>query len=240
MAGKHSSTSAHLTPANLSDISGARFGRLLVLGRDHGARHGKGIPARWHCRCDCGSTKSVSGADLRRGDIRSCGCLARELTLKRGFHEQGVRRRQWYRCWLGLRSRCNDPGSKDFPNYGGRGIRVCARWDDPFAFYADMGDPPSGASIDRIDNDGPYSPENCRWASVKQQARNRRTSTYLTLGGRTMTVAEWAAEIGVTPTALHKRASKGWGDAQVLLTPFKKIRRRTASRPPEVAQATSG
>ena len=126
-----------------------------------------------------------------------------------------------YGVWAGMRGRCANPNDTSYPNYGGRGITICAEWDDFAVFHAwaMTSGYRKGLTLDRIDNDGPYAPDNCRWANRKTQSRNRRGRRYLTLNGRTRMVAEWAEEIGLSTNALLMRLRIGWSVEKALTTP---------------------
>ena len=134
--------------------------------------------ARWYCRCGCGVRSLVSSTNLVSTKTQSCGCLHREVTAaqstKHGYAARG-RHHPLYEVWWTMIERCQNPHVRSYPNYGGRAITVCARWRRDFAaFLADMGERPAGTSIDRINNDGDYEPGNCRWATPKEQAANKR------------------------------------------------------------------
>jgi hypothetical protein len=202
---------------NFVDIAGQRFGRLVVT-EFSGIVNGR---AHWVCLCDCGKTEIINGKNLRRGLTKSCGCLqserARANVLTHNKHDSKV-----YHVYYGMKSRCLNTNNAAYNRYGGRGIVICDRWLESFEnFYADMGDCPDGCSIDRIDNDAGYSPDNCRWVTVDIQNRNTRQNHMITYDGRTMCLADWAKEIGIDRATLYARISvHGWSANKALTTPL--------------------
>lgn len=154
------------------DLSGQQFGLWLVLER----APNKGTRTAWTCRCACGAVVAVTAVHLTQGASRSCGCVKSKTGPGAPRYIHGQSETWLYLRWAAMVQRCTNPNSKSFVNYGGRGITVCAEWRESFAaFAASVGQPPApGLSIDRIDNDRGYEPGNVRWATVTEQARNRR------------------------------------------------------------------
>jgi hypothetical protein len=203
-------------------LIGERFGSLLVIERA-GSISGK---SRWKLLCVCGSIHFAASTDMKKGHVRSCGCQRGNLLREsRGGHGDSgryvggkrVARAREYVTWGAMIARCTDTTRI---GYGGRGIVVCDRWRSYELFLADMGRRPPGTTLDRIDNDGPYSPENCRWATHAQQARNRRSSRLVTYLDRTATVAEWADITGISRNAIYLRLNAGWPVDKTLTEPL--------------------
>lgn len=198
----------------LIDLTGQKFSRLTVIEATPSKRGGR----LWHCKCDCGLESIVRGRDIKKGNIRSCGCLRREIAkdLSRLNIIHGAAGSKTYKVWVGMRGRCSNPKYRHFKCYGGRGITVCQRWNSFARFLKDMGYPKSGQTLDRINNNGNYSPENCRWASRKQQANNRRTTRLLTFYNKTMSLSAWSMEMGLSKCAVGARLKAGWSIKRAL------------------------
>jgi hypothetical protein len=208
-------------PAPL-DLVGQRYGRLTVTG----PRERRNGQTYWTCRCDCGNTKTIYGGSLRRGLTTSCGCYRAEASSVRNYRHGGNltgRRRPEYTVWVLMRQRCEKPNVPHYAEWGGRGITVCERWADFGAFFADMGERPTPKhTLERIDNDGPYAPENCRWATRREQANNTRRNHHVTLDDRTRTTSQWARETGIPVATLHARLHRlGWAVEKALTTPVR-------------------
>jgi hypothetical protein len=175
------------------DLTGQRFSRLTVIGLDDRGIKGK---TYWLCMCDCGNVTSVRSDSLRAGRIKSCGCLHNEKAAANVSknHKHKMSGTRIYQIWQGMKARCYNKNNARWQRYGGRGITVCSEWKNNFqAFYdwAIASGYQDGLTIDRIDNNGNYCPENCRWATQQEQARNRRTNIDITIGNSTRTLTEW-------------------------------------------------
>ena len=219
----------------LKDLTGQRFGRLIVLSLAPRRVTSSGATrTMWNVRCDCGGEKAVEAASLRSANTRSCGCLEIEnrstSNTVHGAARQG-RNTPEYKAWLQMRQRCYQPTAVRYARYGGRGIKVCDRWRNDFAaFLADIGAKPSPKhSVDRIDSNADYTPENCRWATAKEQARNKSTTKFLTLNGETRCMVEWAERLGWTYSTLLHRVQNGWSDERALTQQPRRPRKRKAA-----------
>lgn len=191
----------------------------------------------WLCRCDCGNKKVISGATLRRGKTQSCGCVYR-ATRSAVAHKSiavvkhGDSISRLYFMYRSMRARCENQKSISYKNYGGRGIKVCGEWKEYTTFREwalkngyDASAPRGGCTIDRIDPDGDYCPNNCRWVSSFTQQNNKRTTPMLTIKGKTAPLTEWARETGLPRGLIYSRYKRGW-TGEELISPPEQFRRR--------------
>lgn len=202
------------------NMSGRTFGRWTVTGlADHQQPK---RPKAWLCKCSCGQIKSINGNSLRRGLSTSCGCLQREITIARNYKHGHGHGSPEYNSWKHMVRRCADPRNNRYANYGGRGIKVCDRWSDFLTFLADMGPKPVPSfTIDRVDNDKDYCPENCRWSDSLTQARNKTNSVVLECDGDRRTMAEWAEVSGLNIQTLWARINRGWSAKKAIFFPVR-------------------
>jgi hypothetical protein len=196
-------------------VPGQRYGNWTVVGLDRTDGH----RTWWNVICDCGNATTIRSDSIRLGGSGKClSCQSNELKKINTRHGQS--NSVTWRSWKSMRERCAIPTSSAYPNYGGRGIEVCARWEIYENFVADMGERKDGMTLDRIDPNGNYTPENCRWATAKQQSRNKRKTVFLTANDQTKSLADWAEERGVRHITFYKRYDAGWSDDAIVNTPI--------------------
>lgn len=195
------------------DITNQRFGKLVALYRL------PEVGSFWMCRCDCGKEIKVKLPNLLRGVTQSCGCTPKHTT-RRGTHHKS--RTPVYHVWTSIKMRCLVPQTPGYKDYGGRGITVCDRWKDSFEnFYADMGDIPfEGAQIDRIDNDGNYEPNNCRWATRIENANNQRKTIKIQVGNEEIPLSYLVRDLNIPHETIRYRRRLGWTDEELLAIPY--------------------
>lgn len=221
--------------STIIDLTGMRFGKLTVL-----EICGKSSDGRitWLCKCDCGNEKVIRGHDLKNGSSKSCGCVrsggrngghkkSGKLSSANNYTRQNDR---LYRVWASIVQRCENKNSPRYADYGGRGIKMCDAWRNDFEQFKswainngyDETAPRGFCTIDRVDNDGDYCPENCRWVTMKEQCNNKRNNRVLTCDGETHTLQEWAEQIGMQDFVLRDRIFKlGWSVEEAIKTPVR-------------------
>lgn len=191
------------------DITGQKFGRLTAI-----KYLGK---SKWRCKCDCGSLTETYSGHLMNGHTKSCGCLNHEPTIGNTTH--GKSNTRLFHIWTSMKQRCYNSNHKHYKNYGGRGIAVCDEWKNDFqAFYdwAINNGYQEGLTIDRIDNNCNYEPNNCRWVDNITQQNNRRNNVYLTYNGKTQTMKQRSNELNVNVKTLYTRKFKNWNVHDIL------------------------
>jgi hypothetical protein len=216
-----------------TDLTGQRFGMLVVTGRGKTVPGGKGDRKYWWCQCDCGSPrKEIREDSLKKPNLtQSCGCLQRKACSTHGKY-----RSRAYKARDSMIQRCNNPNNKAWDSYGGRGITVCDRWLESFEnFYADMGDPPKDMTIERKDNNLGYSPDNCKWATPIEQQNNKRSNTFIEFYGERLTVSQLAKKHDLDPEFLRKRLKAGWDIQEALTKPSQKTPKLVVSPDPSLA-----
>jgi hypothetical protein len=203
-------STARLT-GNVTVRTGSTFGRLTVIERCAISK-----PKKWICRCECGKESLVFDSNLLRGHTTSCGCRQTEIMISHGQSKT-----KEYRAWIAMRTRCYNTKTPYYKDYGGRGITVCERWNSFELFLADMGPRPSdGSSVERRNVNGNYEPSNCYWATDKTQARNRRGTIYVSVGGEDISLAEASEKSGINYRTAHHRIFRGgWSVADALSKP---------------------
>lgn len=202
------------------DLTNLRFGKVTVVGFSNMDKNNK---ARFLCRCDCGKEFVVIGASLLSGNTRSCGCLKKEQWLKQRT-KHGLSKTTLYPIWGEIIQRTKNKKNRDYKNYGGRGIKVCKEWEENFkSFYewSIKNGYKKGLSIDRINVNGDYCPENCRWATPKEQGRNTRKNQKISFGGETHCISEWAEILNIKDNILRFRIKRGWTISRALTQPVR-------------------
>lgn len=220
-------TRTQIGSVKVKDRRGLRYGRLVVINFAGLNRRGQ---ANWLCKCDCGRDTVAFGGNLNSGQARSCGCIRLEGNNFKHGHAKTRSHSKEYDCWVCMKSRIFNPKNKRFADYGGRGITICDRWlgRDGFSnFHSDMGDKPDHTrSIDRIDVNGNYCPENCIWGTKEDQARNKRNSRIISYNGETRCLAEWSEILNIPYGRLWKRLDMGFSLEQAA-DPRRLTRERT-------------
>lgn len=194
----------------IRDLTNQKFGKLTVI--SIGGKTSSG-GYKWNCDCEYGKQKEISSSNLLRGLSISCGCGHFGKTTKHGLSKSRL-----YSTHVLMMRRCYDTKDVSYKSYGGRGITVCERWHNIANFIEDNSDYTPGLSIDRIDNNSGYSPENCRWATKKQQQRNMRTNRIITAFGKAMCLSEWSEITGLKLTTIRTRINRGWDNEKALST----------------------
>lgn len=191
------------------DITGLKFNRLLAIEE---TPHRSANHIVWKFLCDCGNFHLAPATEVKLGRTKSCGCLLTEFLKTTKTTHGATRGRKYtpaYASWISMKQRCDLPTHKSFAYYGGRGIAICARWREFENFLSDMGEPPLGHSLDRIDYNGHYEPSNCRWATQEQQQKNRSSNRNLEAFGKVQCITEWAKQFGISVSAIQKRLARG-------------------------------
>jgi hypothetical protein len=204
--------------AKAMNLENQRYGRAIVLKRVEN----KGRYVRWLCKCDCGNEFIALTIHLRSGAVKSCGCLRREVAIEKSKTintKHGKHKTRLYKIWAAIKGRCFNKNNSAYKNYGARGITICDEWINNYPAFEkwaiDHGYNDS-LTIDRIDVNGNYCPENCRWATRREQQNNRRVNHFLEYHGKKKTIAEWARTLNISSKRIYERLSRGWSTKNAL------------------------
>lgn len=204
------------------NLIGQTFGRLKVIRKTSERRSGCVL---WLCKCHCGNYVKVTTNDLRNNHTKSCGCYKRERTIEVNskYHiSDKLLQHRLYVVWYKIKERCYNKNEKSYKYYGGRGIKMCDEWRNDFKSFfnwAVNNGYAKGLTIDRIDNNGIYCPENCRWATYIQQQNNRRSCHYVTIGNETKSLSDWCRVYSTSERLVNSRVQRGWDVITALNTP---------------------
>lgn len=199
----------------IKDRTGERYGRLTVIAMAGKTPSGRTL---WRCKCDCGRETVVSGSNLGQGRQVSCGCKRREQAGKMNF-SHGASKTRLYSIWTNMITRTTNPNGTAFHRYGGRGIKMCPEWRRSFEAFQDWAlanGYNEDLTIDRIDNDGDYTPDNCRWITWHEQFNHRSDTRLITYKGETLSIAQWADKLNLPKSALYQRFYSGWPTERAL------------------------
>lgn len=188
----------------IDDIKGERFGRLIVL--EHVGFADNRV-ALWRCKCDCGNEIIVRQCNLRNGNTRSCGCLLKDISIKK-HTTHGLTKTRLHNIWAKMKERCYNPHRPAYKNYGGKGVGVCDEWKDNFLEFYDWSISNGyndDLTIDRVDSNGDYSPLNCRWVTLSENVRQKSKNSFITIGNLSLTIHEWAIRLNMSPATLMSR-----------------------------------
>lgn len=193
------------------DLTGQKFGRLTVVKRVENDKQGR---AKWLCKCDCGNIQIIQASKLRNGHSKSCGCLRIDTLTANAAkrHRHKLSNTKLYQVWANMKDRCLNPNCKNYKNYGGNGIKICAEWliSDNFLEWAIANGYKEGLTIDRIDNNKGYSPDNCRWTTFAEQENNKSNNHFITYKDRKQTLQQWADELKISRNTLLARINRDW------------------------------